>query len=73
MPFRWCASWSTSRRSGRWPRLLLDIFNVGSPRQALLYDQRHYLDNAQTSVNPNYAVTRYQPPMSARVGVVVDF
>lgn len=56
------------------PRLLLDVFNVGSPRRALLYDQRHYLDNAQTTANPNYgAVTRYQPPMSARVGMIVDF
>ena len=56
------------------PRLLLDVFNVGSPRRALLYDQLHYTDNAQTSLNPNYgAVTRYQPSMSARVGVIVDF
>jgi hypothetical protein len=56
------------------PRLLLDVFNVGSPRRALLYDQLHYTDNAQTSVNPNYgAVTRYQPPMSARIGMVMDF
>ena len=56
------------------PRLLLDAFNVGSPRRALLYDQRHYLDDAQTLVNPTYgAVTRYQPPMSARLGMVVDF
>jgi hypothetical protein len=56
------------------PRLLLDVFNVGSPRHALLYDQRHYLDNAQALVNPNYrSVTRYQAPMSARVGMIVDF
>lgn len=56
------------------PRLLLDVFNIGSPRRALLYDRRHYLDNAQTLVSPTYgAVTRYQPPMSARAGVVVDF
>jgi hypothetical protein len=56
------------------PRLLLDVFNIGSPRRGLLYDQHHYLDNAQTQVNPNYgAVTRYQAPMSARVGMVVDF
>jgi len=26
------------------PRILLDVFNVGSPRKALLYDQVHYLD-----------------------------
>ncbi len=56
------------------PRLLLDVFNVGSPRKALLYDQRHYFDAARTLVNPDYGVVkRYQPPMSARVGMVVDF
>ena len=56
------------------PRLLLDIFNVGSPRQALLYDQVHYFAAGKTTPNPTYgAVTRYQPPMNARVGMVVDF
>lgn len=55
------------------PKILLDVFNVGSPRRALLYDQLHYLDDTKT-VNPNYrAVARYQPPMSARVAVIVDF
>jgi hypothetical protein len=56
------------------PKLLLDVFNVGSPRQALLYDQVHYLDAGKTVPNQPYgAVTRYQPPMSARVSMVVDF
>jgi len=56
------------------PRILLDVFNVGSPRKALLYDQVHYLDAGKTVQNPTYgAVTKYQPPMSARVGLVVDF
>jgi len=56
------------------PRILLDAFNVGSPRQPLLYDQVHYVDAAESVENPTYrAVTKYQPPMSARVGVVVDF
>ena len=56
------------------PKLLLDVFNVGSLRQALLYDQVHYLDAAKSFENPTYgAVTKYQPPMSARVGMVVDF
>lgn len=59
------------------PTLLIDIFNVGSPRRPVLYDQRHYYsaDTTQpSSVNPYYrAVTSYQAPMSARVGVVVDF
>lgn len=56
------------------PRLLLDLFNVGSPRKALLYDQLHYTDSGQTSTNQNYGtVTRHQSPMSARVGLIVDF
>jgi hypothetical protein len=62
-------------RSGRVrPRVLVDLFNVGSPRTPLLYDQQHYLDAAQTQVNQNYrTVTRYQPPMSARIGMEVSF
>ena len=56
------------------PRLLADIFNVGSPRKGLVYNQIHYLDTANTLVNPNYgAITRHQAPMSARVGVAVGF
>ena len=56
------------------PRLLIDVFNVGSPRRPVLYDQKHYLTPDRTGVNSNYgAVTGYQPPMSARVGMVVDF
>jgi hypothetical protein len=56
------------------PRFLLDVFNLGSPREVLFYEQLHYLDNARTQENPNYGVvTRYQAPMSARLGMVVDF
>jgi hypothetical protein len=56
------------------PRLTMDVFNVGSPRRPLLYDQRHYLDNARTQSNPNYgSVTHYQAPMNARVGMIVNF
>ncbi len=56
------------------PRFLLDVFNLGSPREVLFYEQLHYLDNGLTQVNPNYgAVTRYQEPMSARLGMVVGF
>ena len=56
------------------PRLLLDVFDVGSPRRELFYNQHRFLDAAATQVNPNFgAVTRYQAPMSARAGIVVDF
>ena len=56
------------------PRVLLDIFNLGSPREVLFYEQHHFLDDGLSQVNPNYgAVTHYQAPMSARLGMVVDF
>ena len=56
------------------PRFLLDVFNLGSPREVLFYEQLHYLDAARTQENPNYGVvTRYQAPMSARLGMVVEF
>jgi hypothetical protein len=67
----------TVDRRGR-PRVLLDLFHVGSQREPVSLDQVHYncLDGAgnQSCPNPNYRKpTRYQPPMSARLGVVVDF
>ena len=70
------AAWDLPvRRSTRVrPRLLLDVFNVGSPRRPVLYDQRHYTTADQAEVNVNYRqVLSYQPPMSARLGMVVDF
>jgi hypothetical protein len=55
-------------------RLLIDVFNVGSPRKPVLYDQKHYVTPDRIGVNSNYgAVTGYQPSMSARFGMVVDF
>ena len=56
------------------PRLVLDVFGVGSPRRAVLYDQLHFLDPEGTQVDPNFgAVRHYQAPMSARAGVAVAF
>jgi hypothetical protein len=56
----------------------LDLFHVGSPRRAVTFDQVHYaaIDETgnQTGANVNYGtVTQYQPPISARLGVVVAF
>jgi hypothetical protein len=56
------------------PRVLLDVFNVGNQRRPLTYDQRHYTTSDLSGVNPNYgAVTQYQAPLSARLGMVVGF
>jgi len=59
-------------------RLVLDIFNVGSPRTAVAYDQIWAFtmteSGGQTDLNPNYAQpTRFQAPMSVRLGVEVGF
>ncbi len=65
-------------RSAIAPRVLLDLQHVGSPRAAVSYDQQHYtcLDASgnQSCPNAGYGrVTQYQPPMTARVGLVVAF
>ena len=40
----------------------------------LRHDQRHYTTPDRSGVNPNCgAVTQYQAPVSARLGMVVDF
>jgi carboxypeptidase family protein/TonB-dependent receptor-like protein len=60
------------------PTVRLDLFHVLSARQPVTFDQIHYLaaDAAgnQSAPNPNYLKpTRYQPPMSARLGLEVSF
>lgn len=59
-------------------RLILDFFHIGSPRTAVDYDQTHYTaidaNGNQVNLNPNYLKpVQFQPPMSARLGVEVNF
>jgi hypothetical protein len=59
-------------------RIVLDVFHVGSPRRAVSFDQVHYQDvdasGNQILPNPNYLrPTRYQSPMSARLGLIASF
>ena len=59
-------------------RIVLDIFNVGSPQEAVAYDQVATFtmteEGYQTDVNPNYLQpTRFQPPMMLRLGFEVGF
>lgn len=59
-------------------RTMLDLFHVLSPRRPILLDQQHFFaadpSGQQLGENPNYLrPLLYQPPMSARFGVVVDF
>lgn len=59
-------------------RIVLDLFNVGSPREAVAYDQVATFtmteEGNQTDINPNYLQpTRYQAPMMVRMGLEVGF
>jgi hypothetical protein len=59
-------------------RLLLDIFHLGSDRTPVNYEQVHYYDidenGNQINLNPQYnSPTRFQPPMSLRLGIEMSF
>jgi hypothetical protein len=58
--------------------VLLDVYHLASPRNAVTLDQVHYRladeQEHQLDPNPNYLrPTAFQPAMAARVGVVLDF
>jgi len=57
----------------RWkPRLLLDIFHLGSERQPVNFDQTKTLSPTDPSPTFGWA-TRYQPPTAMRLGLEVGF
>jgi hypothetical protein len=57
--------------------VVLDLYHVGSPQEALAYDDVKYLgldSLGNLTPNPNYGKpTRFQPPMAARLGLTVNF
>jgi hypothetical protein len=60
------------------PRVYLDLFQVGNRRTPLIRDDLRYsgldANGNQAFPNPNYgAPLVFQPPMSARLGLTVDF
>ncbi len=60
------------------PRLILDLFHIGSQRKPVTYEQQHYFGvdefGNQTDPNPLYMhPTGYFPPMSARLGLEINF
>ena len=63
----------------RWrPRIFLDVFHVGSRRTPVEYDEFHFLgldeSGNESFPNPTYGLaTRYFAPMSARLGMEVNF
>ncbi|MCL7965395.1 MAG: TonB-dependent receptor [marine benthic group bacterium] len=59
-------------------RVVLDVFNVGNPREAVAYDQVATFtmtdEGDQTDINPNYLQpTRFQPPTMVRLGFELGF
>ncbi len=61
--------------TNRWqPRLLLDVFHVGSRREPVQFDQHESFDYEGLILNPNFGLTtRYQPPTAMRLGLEVSF
>jgi hypothetical protein len=75
---RFSYEFSPAADAGWRPKVLLDVFHVASQRKAVNLDQIRFscLDDSgnQACPNPTYLKpTRYQPPMSARLGLVLDF
>jgi hypothetical protein len=59
-------------------RFILDLFHIASQQEAVNYDQLHYLNvdeyGNQSDPNPTYGLpTSFQPPMSLRFGLEVNF
>ena len=59
-------------------RFILDLFHIASQQEAVNYDQLHYLNadanGNQIDPNPTYGLpTSFQPPMSLRIGLEVNF
>jgi hypothetical protein len=60
------------------PRLILDLFHIASRRTPVNFEQIHYynLDENGNNINPNplYGLaSRFQPPMTMRLGMEVNF
>ena len=56
------------------PSSELATSSFGGGYKTFVRPRGHFLDDGRNQVNPNYgAVTDYQAPMSARLGMVVDF
>ncbi len=60
------------------PRLLIDLFHVGTTREAVNFDQvkNFNQDGSGNQIDPNPAfglATKYQPPTAMRLGLEIDF
>ncbi|MEO8635633.1 MAG: TonB-dependent receptor [Gemmatimonadales bacterium] len=60
------------------PKVSLDLFHIGNRRTPAAFDDVHYQEvdslGNLTTPNPNYhRPTLFQPPMSARLGITIDF
>ena len=72
--FRFAYDLSNIIQIGSSSKLILDALHVISQKSALDYDQYHYYDYAQQYVNPNYMTpVQFQPPMSFRLGMEMNF
>jgi hypothetical protein len=59
-------------------RVLLDLLHIGNTEAPTVVEQRQYFDNDSAGnpaqPNPRYGqVMRYQAPMGARLGLMLEF
>ena len=60
------------------PKVMLDLFHLTNSKTSIRQDDVHYLalddTGQQTTINPGYnRGLNFQPPMSARLGLTLDF
>lgn len=60
------------------PRVVLDLFHIGSQRKPVTYNEQHYFgvdeSGSQSDPNPLYMhPTGYFPPMAGRLGLEINF
>ena len=72
--FRFQYNFSKLIQIGTSTIVIVDILHFASQRKEIDYDQLHYFDYEQQYPNPHYLVpVQFQPPMSVRLGMEVNF
>jgi hypothetical protein len=74
LSLRVCYDLPLASEGGVRPRCVLDIFHIAGQREVVQQDQVRYLDVAGTIPNQAYGQpVKFQPPMSVRLGLEVEF
>lgn len=71
-------TWSPRDVGAGRPSIVFDMYHIGSPRRARTFNELRWfgrdVDDNPVGLNPEYRQpTSFQPPMSARLGIVFEF